>query len=169
MNCNTQNKKIEAVTEKTLIIGIDVGSEMHYARAFDYRGIEYSKKPFSFNNSEAGFEMFKAWIYDIKEKHEEDKVVPEMEPTGHYWFNLGKNVPGRKESGVWCAASLLYNQKDSSIKEDAVADGSCSKTAQSLLCHADKRRRVRSGKNAGRYQATDSIHADCVRSKKETM
>nr|WP_192934935.1 MULTISPECIES: transposase [unclassified Coprococcus] len=73
-----------------MVIGIDVGSETHYARAFDYRGIEYSKKPFSFSNSEAGFEMFKAWISDIKEKHEKDKVVPGMEPTGHYWFNLGK-------------------------------------------------------------------------------
>ena len=34
--------------------------------------------------------MFKAWILDIKEKHGKDKVVPGMEPTGHYWFNLGK-------------------------------------------------------------------------------
>ena len=90
MKSNTQNKKIEAITEKTLVIGIDVGSETHYARAFDYRGIEFSKKPFKFSNNEAGFEMFKAWILDIKEKHEKDKVVPGMEPTGHYWFNLGK-------------------------------------------------------------------------------
>lgn len=90
MKSNTQNKKIEAITETTLVIGIDVGSETHYARAFDYRGIEFSKKPFKFSNSKAGFEMFKAWILDIKEKHEKDKVVPGMEPTGHYWFNLGK-------------------------------------------------------------------------------
>lgn len=41
MKSNTQNKKIEAITETALIIGIDVGSETHYARAFDYRGIEY--------------------------------------------------------------------------------------------------------------------------------
>ena len=46
MKFNTQNAKIEAITEKTLVLGIDVGSEMHYARAFDYRGIEYTKKPF---------------------------------------------------------------------------------------------------------------------------
>ena len=44
MKSNTQNTKIEAVTEKTLVVGIDVGSEFHYARAFDWRGIEYSKK-----------------------------------------------------------------------------------------------------------------------------
>lgn len=43
MKSNTQNAKIEAITEKTLVLGIDVGSEMHYARAFDYRVIEYSK------------------------------------------------------------------------------------------------------------------------------
>ena len=90
MKSNTQNKKIEAINEKTLVIGIDVGSETHYARAFDYRGIEYSKKAFKFGNTETGFEMFKAWILDIKEKHDKDKVVPGMEPTGHYWFNLGK-------------------------------------------------------------------------------
>jgi transposase len=90
MKSNTQNKKIEAITEKTLVVGIDVGSEMHYARAFDHRGIEYSKKPFKFSNDEAGFASFKAWIQEHKEAHDKDKVVPGMEPTGHYWFNLGK-------------------------------------------------------------------------------
>lgn len=90
MNSNTQNKKIEAITEKTLIIGIDVGSETHYARAFDHRGVEYSKKPFKFSNDEYGYEHLKAWVLEIKEKHEKEKVVPGMEPTGHYWFNLGK-------------------------------------------------------------------------------
>ena len=90
MKSNTQNTKIEAITETTLVLGIDVGSETHYARAFDYRGIEYSKKPLKFSNDEAGFVTFKAWILDIKEKHGKDKVVPGMEPTGHYWFNLGK-------------------------------------------------------------------------------
>ncbi len=90
MNCNAQNKKIEAITETTLVIGIDVGSETHYARAFDDRGLEYSKKPFKFSNNEAGFASFKAWILEYKEAHGKDKVVPGMEPTGHYWFNLGK-------------------------------------------------------------------------------
>lgn len=90
MKSNTQNKKIEAITEKTLVIGIDVGSETHYARAFDNRGIEYSKKPFKFSNSEAGFETFKAWILDLQKQHGKEMVVSGMEPTGHYWFNLGK-------------------------------------------------------------------------------
>ena len=37
MKSNTQNTKNEAVTEKSLVVGIDVGSEFHYARAFDWR------------------------------------------------------------------------------------------------------------------------------------
>ena len=98
MKSNTQNAKIEAITEKTLVLGIDVGSEMHYARAFDYRGIEYSKKPFKFSNTEDGFVTFKEWILDLKERHEKDKVIPGMEPTGHYWFNLGKFLSGSSPS-----------------------------------------------------------------------
>ena len=89
MNCNTQNAKIKSITEKTLIVGIDVGSETHYARAFDWRNIEFSKKPFAFSNDEAGFASFKAWLEDIKEKFGKTIVLPGMEPTGHYWFNLG--------------------------------------------------------------------------------
>ena len=90
MKSNTQNAKIKDITEKTLVIGIDVGSETHFARAFDWRGYEYSKKPFEFSNTEEGFEAFRTWIEELKEKHGKNKVIPGMEPTGHYWFNLGK-------------------------------------------------------------------------------
>lgn len=90
MNYNTQNAKLGTITEKTLVVGIDVGSEMHYARAFDWRGYEYSKKAFSFSNTEAGFNCFLAWMYELGEKHDKQAVLPGMEPTGHYWFALGK-------------------------------------------------------------------------------
>ena len=89
MNYNTQNAKIASITEKTLIVGIDVGSETHYARAFNWRNYEYSKKPFAFSNDEAGFASFKAWMNDMAEKHGMETIIPGMEPTGHYWLNLG--------------------------------------------------------------------------------
>ena len=90
MNYNTQNAKIASITEKTLIVGIDVGSETHFARAFDWRNYEYSRKPFEFSNTEEGFLSFQAWMTDIMEKHGKEVVIPGMEPTGHYWFSLGK-------------------------------------------------------------------------------
>ena len=76
MNYNTQNAKIASITEKTLIIGIDVGSETHYARAFSWRNYEYSKKPFAFSNDEAGFAAFKEWMDDIAEKLEMEVIIP---------------------------------------------------------------------------------------------
>ena len=44
---STQNKKIEQVKETTMI----VGSEEHYFRAFNWRGIELTRKPVAFSNS----------------------------------------------------------------------------------------------------------------------
>ena len=89
MKCNTQNKKIAAITENTLIVGIDVGSEKHYARAFDWRNFEYSKKPLEFSNDETGFNEFLSWVEELKAKYGKTAVIPGMEPTGHYWINLG--------------------------------------------------------------------------------
>lgn len=45
---STQNKKIEQVKETTMSVGIDVGSEKHYFRAFNWRGIELTRKPVPF-------------------------------------------------------------------------------------------------------------------------
>ena len=35
-------------------------------------------------------EKIKAWMEDLAEKHGKNVVIPGMEPTGHYWFVLGK-------------------------------------------------------------------------------
>ena len=86
----TQNEKIAQVKETTLVVGIDVGSEFHYARAFDWRGYEYSKKAFKFSNTEAGFTDFMTWMLTIKNAFKKTEILTGMEPTGHYWFNLGK-------------------------------------------------------------------------------
>ena len=83
---STQNRKIEQVKSTTLVVGIDVGSEFHYARAFDNRGYEFSKKPFKFSNSEHGFGELMAWMQEIKEKQGMEDILPGMEPTGQYWF-----------------------------------------------------------------------------------
>ena len=72
-----------------MIVGIDIGSEKHDARAFNYRGIEITEEPLEFSNNEEGFEMLLAWMEDLKSRNGLDAVIPGMEPTGHYWFNIG--------------------------------------------------------------------------------
>lgn len=44
----TQNKKIEQVTDTTMVVGVDIGSQTHYARAFDNKGCELTKRVFYF-------------------------------------------------------------------------------------------------------------------------
>lgn len=85
---NTQNKKITQVTDDTLIVGVDIGSERHWARAILARGYEVSKKPFQFDNTEEGFERFVTWAYGLEAENKLKKIVIACEPTGHYWFNL---------------------------------------------------------------------------------
>ena len=42
----TQNEKLEQVTDSTMVVGVDIGSQIHYARAFDNRGRELTKRVF---------------------------------------------------------------------------------------------------------------------------
>lgn len=61
-----------------------MGSETHYARAFDWCGYEYTKKLMEFSNTEVDFQTFKAWMEELAEKYGKTAVIPGMEPTGHY-------------------------------------------------------------------------------------
>jgi transposase len=90
----TQNERIMQITEKTLIIGIDVGSEKHHARAFNFRGVEYGKL-LIFHNDAEGFAMLEGWIRKLSEQNGFKDVTVGMEPTGHYWFNLGEHIKGK--------------------------------------------------------------------------
>lgn len=74
MNC-TQNKKIEQVKETTMIVGIDVGSEKHYFRAFNWRGIELTRKPIAFSNSMEGFNSFYNTIVELMQKSELEEAL----------------------------------------------------------------------------------------------
>lgn len=75
------------VTERTVVIGVDIAKHKHFARALNYRGVELGKA-ISFNNSSNGFASLSYWITELKKRHGLDHVIVGMEPTGHYWLNL---------------------------------------------------------------------------------
>jgi len=85
---NTQNEKISQINISTLVVGIDVAKETHYARAFDYRGIELSKL-LKFSNTAEGYERLAQWMHSISQQHNKTDIIVGFEPTGHYWFTLG--------------------------------------------------------------------------------
>lgn len=109
---STQNKKIRQVTEKTMVVGIDVGSEKHYFRAFDWRGIELTKKPFSFTNSMEGFNSFSNEIYSLMERFHLSETLVGIEPTGHYWFNLGQYMSGKSIKFVMVNPHHVHKSKE---------------------------------------------------------
>lgn len=84
----SKNDKISFITNEMLIVGCDIGSETHYIRAVDLRGIELSKGAFEFSNSEGGFESAKAWMLNLAATSGKNQIVLGLEPTGHYWFSL---------------------------------------------------------------------------------
>ena len=72
------------------MIGIDIGSDFNYARAFNWRGVEVDTRVFKFKNALEGFNSFGEWINNMLEKTGKKKIIVGCEPTGHYWMPLGK-------------------------------------------------------------------------------
>jgi transposase len=84
----TQNEKILQIKHQTLVVGIDIGKETHYARAFDFRGIELAKL-LRFENTAQGYAALDEWMAKIMQQKEKAEAIVGFEPTGHYWFTLG--------------------------------------------------------------------------------
>ena len=122
-----QNQKIEAVTVRTLVVGIDIAKERQWARFVDCRGIECGKALF-FNNDRDGFIAILSKLREIiKEKSFVDAIVG-MEPTGHYWKALANFLMKQENIRVVLvnpyhtkkAKELDDNSQTKSDKKDAL-------------------------------------------------
>ena len=83
-----RNEKLSFITDDMLVVGCDIGSETHYIRAIDARGVEYSKTAFSFENNEDGYQSALSWMLQIAAENSKTQIIFGLEPTGHYWFSL---------------------------------------------------------------------------------
>ncbi|MGM8366823.1 IS110 family transposase, partial [Virgibacillus sp. W0181] len=94
-----QNEKILQLTDKTLIIGIDIAKHTHVARAQDFRGVQFGK-PLYLENSIEGFQTFTYWMNELTAQHKKSDVIIGMEPTGHYWLPLAYWLMEKKRKVV---------------------------------------------------------------------
>ena len=127
---NRINAKIEEITVNTLIVGVDIAKEVHWARFVDYRGME-TGKTISFTSDKKGFEKIIAQIETICkskiQKNPFNKIIIGMEPTGHYWKPLA-NYLVKREYRVVCvnpyhtkkAKELDDNSPTANDKKDAI-------------------------------------------------
>ena len=83
-----KNDKLSFISDDMLIVGCDIGSEIHYIRAIDTRERELSKEVYSFSNNEGGFQNARDWMVNLAAASDKKQIVLGLEPTGHYWFAL---------------------------------------------------------------------------------
>ncbi|WP_026677875.1 IS110 family transposase, partial [Fictibacillus gelatini] len=73
MDC-IENQKINQVTEKTLVVGIDIAKRTHFACFVDDRG-RVLQKSFSVSQSRDGFESFYQRILRAMKDHDKTEVL----------------------------------------------------------------------------------------------
>lgn len=121
---HTQNEKILQIKNETMIVGIDIGKETHYARAFDNRGIELAKL-LRFSNNAQGYEALNEWMQSIMRQSGRSEAIVGFEPTGHYWFTLGDYLQSKGHRlgivnpfHVKCTRELDDNSQTKSDRKD---------------------------------------------------
>lgn len=111
----TQNDRLNQVTADTLVVGVDIGSQTHFSRAFYWRGFEFTKRAFRFGNTKVGFLTFLRWLEEIKNKTEMKKIIVGCEPTGCYWLTFQKFL---QEHDILLVTVNLYSVKRCKELED---------------------------------------------------
>ena len=111
----TQNEKLNQVTADTLIVGVDIGSQMHFARAFDWRGVELGKRVFKFSNTGVGFLTFMKWIFEMQQRTAMKKIIVGCEPTGCYWLTFQSFL---EKQGIKLVTVNPYSVKKSKELDD---------------------------------------------------
>ncbi|GAE31782.1 IS110 family transposase [Halalkalibacter hemicellulosilyticus] len=89
-----QNQKINQVSEKTLVVGIDIAKRTHFACFTDDRG-RVLQKSFPVSQSLEGFERLYQRILAALREHDKTEIIVGVEPTGHYWLNLAYYLEDR--------------------------------------------------------------------------
>lgn len=128
----TQNEKILSIKENTLVIGIDIGKERQYARAFDFRGIELGKVK-SFENTTEGFNIFEDWLKSLAKEYRKNNITVGMEPTGHYWFNLAHYLKGTNARIVLVNPLHVKRSKELDDNSQTKSDRKDPKTIAKLI------------------------------------
>lgn len=115
-----------------MVVGIDIGSTNHYARAFDWRGIELARI-FKFSNSGEGFGRLSHWMQGICERYGKTKIIVGIEPTGHYWFTLGRYLREQEIKLVMVNPYAVKQTKELDDNDPTKNDGKDPKVIAKLV------------------------------------
>ena len=170
-----KNDKLTFISDDMLILGCDIGSEIHYVRAIDTRGRELSKSAFSFSNTKEGFESVKEWAVQLAAANDKKQIVLGLEPTGHYWFCLATWMIGngisvvqvnpyavKQTKEVEDNSQLKDDRKDPKLIANLVKDGNFGMPYLPEKVYADMRRlsMFRDQLNEDRIRNINRLHRE---------
>lgn len=114
MRKTVTEKKLEVITEKTLVCGIDIAKKVHWAQFVDWRGVPVGKAV-RFENSKAGFEYIVAEAQRRCKQAGKKTLIMGMEPTGPYWKALAWWI---KVEGLYVVGVNTHHTKQSKSLDD---------------------------------------------------
>ncbi|PGY03822.1 IS110 family transposase [Bacillus sp. AFS031507] len=116
-----QNQLIERISDKHLVVGVDIAQQFHVARAVNFRGIVVGD-PLAFENNEEGFASLLIWIKNLQKLNNLDTVIVGMEPTGHYWINLSRWLSKQNIEVVTVNPHLVKRNKENRDNSQSKSD-----------------------------------------------
>ncbi|MEH7503808.1 IS110 family transposase [Neobacillus drentensis] len=116
-----QNQLIERISDKHLVVGVDIAQQLHVARAVNFRGIVVGD-PLTFENNEEGFASLLKWINNLQKLKKLDVAIVGMEPTGHYWINLAKWLFNQNIEVVTVNPHLVKKNKENRDNTQSKSD-----------------------------------------------
>jgi len=128
----TQNEKISQVKEETLVVGVDISSEEHFARVFDWRGKEVAKI-FKFCSDKDGFADFAGWMEKVKFQTGKTEILVGAEPTAEYWFTLAEYLKAEKIKFVFVSPMHVKRTKELDDNHPSKTDRKDPKTIAKLV------------------------------------
>ncbi|SFD95104.1 Transposase [Bacillus sp. OV194] len=118
---NKHNQLIERISDKHLVVGVDIAQQLHVARAVNFRGIVVGD-PLTFENNEDGFTTLFNWINELKKLNKLEEAIVGMEPTGHYWINLSKWLINQNIEVVTVNPHLVRRNKENRDNTQSKSD-----------------------------------------------
>ncbi|MDM5196579.1 IS110 family transposase [Fictibacillus enclensis] len=112
---------MERISDKHLVVGVDIAQQLHVARAVNFRGIVVGD-PLTFENNEDGFTALFNWINELKKLNKLEKAIVGMEPTGHYWINLSKWLINQNIEVVTVNPHLVRRNKENRDNTQSKSD-----------------------------------------------
>jgi len=120
-DCSKQVERRQKISKRTLIVGLDIGSEFNALALMNEAGEVLGRYPKIYNSRE-GFEYFKKGIEQVKKKAGFKEVLIGLEPTGHYWRKIAYYAKEQGYEVRFIRTTALRHQRELDESSSAKTD-----------------------------------------------